>query len=77
MVDGYAYLEELLAQVRADLADAGPRWLSMQLRRWLAVLTGQVELRILGESRERLRLADAEVRERLSLPDGAIFPPRR
>jgi hypothetical protein len=73
MIDGYAYLGDVLAQIRADRADAGRHRRSLRLRRALAALTGQtdirrrlmVQLHVVDGSLEHLRLAEAEIRERL------------
>jgi len=85
MMDGYSYLEDVLAQVRANRADAARYWLALHLLRALAVLTFQpdvrrqltVQLHIVNDNLEHLRLADAEIHARLPLRHGSFFPPRR
>jgi hypothetical protein len=73
MIDGYAYLEDVLAQIRADRADAGRYRRSLRLRGALAALTGQTgvrrrlttQLHVVNGSLGHLRLAEAEIRQRL------------
>ncbi len=84
MIDGYVYLADLLAQIRADRADAGRYWLSLHLQRALAFLCRQevargrltVQLHIVNDSLEHLERTVAEIRERLPSSNGSFRPPR-
>ena len=80
-----AYGAGLLAEIRAERARARRwRW-RLRVRRAFAVfgrrqatrrrLTRQ--LGILTDSLERARLAETEVRERISIPDQSFVPPQR
>jgi hypothetical protein len=73
VIDGYADPEDVLARIRTDRADAGRYRRSLRLRRARAAFTGQtdvrrrltVQLHIVNDSLGHLRLAEAEIRDRL------------
>ena len=85
MIDGDAYLTDLLAEIQADRTQARRFRLLLSVRRVLAVVGGQdakrrrltLQLRIIADSMAHLRLGEAEVQEQLSLPNGSLSPSHR